>query len=270
MAGTVFLTACIKPAPQHEELPDSVLKTAENAATVPQPVSELATEAELQIERDPLLIPAEDEEYIAKVLMTGTFHAGEVWENVEKENWFGLFCNNVCALSKTGLVTKRVNDGIIDEEGQKTGWEITTSKAGNSLLLIAGLDFLTEREVPSIELPATEIFPGDTVEFDYLNTHYTLFATGVKRRSDVLNYKLYLIGDKNGKMITQLLVAQPAYDDEMTDIIFAGDIDGDQFLDLIIDTSGHYNATMPTLYLSRPAENSQLLRIAGQHISVGC
>lgn len=163
-----------------------------------------------------------------------------------------------------------MKDPILDEEGEKTGWEIATTNAEKPLILMAGLDFLTEREIKSIQLPAKEIFPGDTIAFDYLGRRYILFATGVKRQSDILNYKLYLMADKEAQTITQLLVAQPAFDDEMTDIIFAGDIDGDQFPDLIIDTSGHYNATEPTLYLSRPAESTQLLKIAGQHTSVGC
>ncbi len=53
-------------------------------------------------------------------------------------------------------------------------------------------------------------------------------------------------------------------------IMFAGDIDGDTIPDLIIDTSWHYNAEVPTLYLSKPAEKNQLLKVMGMHVTTGC
>lgn len=56
----------------------------------------------------------------------------------------------------------------------------------------------------------------------------------------------------------------------MINLIFVGDIDGDGILDLIIDTSRHYNATSPTIYLSRPADNGEVVKPIGGHTSVGC
>ncbi len=53
-------------------------------------------------------------------------------------------------------------------------------------------------------------------------------------------------------------------------VLFAGDLDGDGFPDLIIDTINHYNGSRPTLYLSKPARGNDLLKIMGWHVSVGC
>jgi hypothetical protein len=87
---------------------------------------------------------------------------------------------------------------------------------------------------------------------------------------EIWNYKLYLTASRNGQSIIELLVAQPNFDDQMIKILFAGDIDGDGFLDLIIDTSRHYNSTIPTLYLSKPAAGGHLVKPVGQHETVGC
>lgn len=83
LAGIIIFAACSKSTPQHEAS-DTVLKKEDSTTAVRQ-MSKVVTEPAPEIQRDPLLIPADDEEYIMKVLTTGTFHAGEVWDNVEKE-----------------------------------------------------------------------------------------------------------------------------------------------------------------------------------------
>lgn len=87
---------------------------------------------------------------------------------------------------------------------------------------------------------------------------------------EVWNYKLYLTAEIKGQKRKSLLVAQPNFDDQMINLIFAGDIDGDGILDLIIDTSRHYNVTSPTIYLSKPAGNEEVVKPIGGHTSVGC
>ncbi len=113
--------------------------------------------------------------------------------------------------------------------------------------------------------------------FSFLGIDYKLFATGRKKKVqedpeafEVWNYKLFMTASKGGYQITQLLVAQPNFDEKMIEVLFAGDIDGDEMLDLIIDTSPHYNATSPTLYLSKPADKKELVKPVGVHTSVGC
>lgn len=53
-------------------------------------------------------------------------------------------------------------------------------------------------------------------------------------------------------------------------LLFAGDLDGDGLLDLIIDTSDHYNVSKPTLFMSSPAGDGHMLRAVAHLYSVGC
>ena len=53
-------------------------------------------------------------------------------------------------------------------------------------------------------------------------------------------------------------------------ILWAGDIDRDGRLDLLIDMSNHYNVSAPTLFLSSHAGKGQLVaRVASLGLS-GC
>lgn len=212
-----------------------------------------------------------------KILPLGTFHNEEVWKTASKENWYGIFeSENKFYLSKTRIITKKVNDVVLDEEDEKTGWEVSAVKKDSCILLIEALPFLKDSRIKIVTIPKT-IFPNDTISFEFLNTKYQLYATGkkepVKEINDYYqytNYKLFLKASKKNVHITELLVASSFFDDQMIEIIFAGDIDGDEILDLIIDTSNHYNATSPTLYLSKPTNEKQLIKPVGIHTSVGC
>lgn len=220
-----------------------------------------------------------DSLFTTKVLTVGTFHDDEVWESADKEKWFGLFKSNTgFYLQETKLKTKRVYDQIVDEnENEKTGWEVQTINKDTSIILIETSNFLTPHSVKQAILSKEQLYPGDTLRINYLGIDYKIFATGGKKKVqddpewfDVWNYKLYMTATIKGQQKTSLLVAQPNFDDQMINLIFAGDIDGDGILDLIIDTSRHYNATSPTIYLSKPADNGEVVKPIGGHTSVGC
>ena len=218
--------------------------------------------------------------YSTKVLTVGTFHEDEVWESAKDENWYGVFNGrNGSYISQTKIKSVKVFDPLLDEDSlkDKTGWDVEAINKDTCIILIAGIDFLSNRQIKQRVLSKEQIFPDDTLRINYLGIDYKIFATGGKKKVqddpewfDVWNYKLYLTATIKGQHLESLLVAQPNFDDQMIKLIFAGDIDGDEILDLIIDTSRHYNATTPTIYLSRPAENGEVVKPIGGHTSVGC
>jgi len=214
-----------------------------------------------------------------KILTTGTFHSDEVWKNADKENWIALFqSERSYYLAETKIKTIRVYDSVADEnENDKTGWDVTTINRGRALILIETLDFLKPHQVLEAVLSKKQIFPGDTLRINYLGVHYILYATGEKKKVqtdpewfEVWNYKLYITATIKGKQHKSLLVAKPSFDDQMITLIFAGDIDDDGILDLIINTSRHYNVSSPTIYFSKPAKNGEVVKPMGVHTSVGC
>lgn len=221
-----------------------------------------------------------DTTYIAKILVPGIFHEDEVSKGADQLKWFGLFYkDSTYHLSETRIQTPRVFDEILDEfEDEKTGWEVKALHPDSALLMISELDFLKNKPVTPAQFAESSFLPGDTVQFNYLGLDYRLYATGNKRKESngtyewyqIWNFRLYVAAKINGKWVEDLLMASPSFDDAMIGIMFAGDLDGDERLDLLINTSNHYNASCPTLYLSKPAEKGRIIKVVGMHCSVGC
>lgn len=229
------------------------------------------------IDYDTLVFPKE-KEYTIKILAPGTFHGNEVWENAENEIWLGLFNGKKgWYISKTGIKLHKVYDPIFDADDEKTGSKIISSNPDNCILLFVKNPYIKKRKVQKENFAKDVIYPGDTLKFVYRGVHYEISATGGKREPEysadffeVWNYKLYISANIKGKVKKSLLVAQPNFNNQMTYLLFAGDIDGDNLLDLIINTSRHYNVSSPTLYLSKPAHKDGLLVPVGIHTSKGC
>jgi len=258
---------------------NSKAEEQENKASPPKVVKSTSKKSTTPLAKQDTLTYLPPKEYLAKVITEGAFHEDEVWQGAEKEAWYGLFQGkNNYYIKQTKIITSRVIDPVMDgDDGTRTGWEVKTTNKDTSLILISGLNYLTEKQVESIKFPKEEILPGEKLEFTYKGNSYKLYATGNKQKeapnSDwyiVSDYKLFFSSVKNGIETKQLLVQHGNFDDEMINIIFAGDIDGDNLLDLIIDKSNHYNAINPTLYLSKPSEKDKLVKEVGEHVSVGC
>jgi len=213
-----------------------------------------------------------------KILWTEVFHNDEVDPKLEKRTWFGLFKNgNNYSFLKTDISIKNAYDPVLDEdESEKTGWEVSSSIKDTCVILVEKLPGFADRNVQFVKVPE-RVYPEENFEFEFLGAQYKLFATGKKKKetpdSDwwvVSDYKLYLKTSINGKEVTELLTAKKNFDEQMIKIIFAGDLDGDGKLDLIIDTASHYNVSSLTLYLSKSAEKNKIIKPVGVFTYVGC
>ncbi|MFM7022269.1 MAG: hypothetical protein ACKOXB_04770 [Flavobacteriales bacterium] len=214
-----------------------------------------------------------DTTYPARLLVPGNFHEDEVEENAAKEKWMGVFkCRKSYYVAKAAIETSRIND-IVDEPDQQTGWHVKVLHADTALFIVSGID-LAPGKVRDIQFPEY-VWPGDSVVFEYNGKGYKLFAKGNKELAstgwyNVWNYKLYLTRVEAGKENTELLVSQPNFSDAMTSVLFVGDVDGDGYIDLLLDTSRHYNMQSHTLYLTKPAEDGKIFKVVARHITTGC
>lgn len=257
----------------HDKKTDTVINEVENGKPTYK-----SSIVKVNNEVDDFSFPV-DSALQVKILRTETFHNDEVEEDFKNKVWFGLFKkDNSYTLSQTQVFIKSVNDPIVDEnEEDRTGWEVTTSIKDTCIILIEKKPYLSNREVWDIKVPAN-LADNEDFEFNYKNIEYTLFALEKKRKEkvdsewiEVSHYSLYLRAYENGKETKTLLVAKKNIDEKFVEILFAGDIDGDGRLDLIIDTSNHYNVSSPTLYLSKPAaKEGKIIKPVGVFGSVGC
>lgn len=69
---------------------------------------------------------------------------------------------------------------------------------------------------------------------------------------------------------TQTLFTLPGLDEAHPRLVFAGDLDGDGEVDLILDETWHYNLGQLSLWLSSAAEPGQRLGRVAMQESTGC
>jgi hypothetical protein len=202
----------------------------------------------------------------------GSFHAGEPVAR-DGERWLALQATPAAAaLVETRVRVKPVHDVVVDGDGSSTGLEVASAVPGATVLLRgAGLH---AGSVEVAALPASHA-PLAAAPFDLRlgSTRYRLAlqCNGGATRCDVVlddgRRRQVLFALDAGRQDDGSLMLG---DDASPTVLFAGDLDRDGRLDLILDTTDHYNVGRPTLFLSTAAREGELLRPVAVHESVGC
>lgn len=223
----------------------------------------------------------------AMIFNESGYHSDEISPEIAGKLCFGLFRNpKGYYIDSTRVTADSVYDAVVDEDTtQHTGITIQAIHADTALFLFSGISSLQAGPVEPFPLLTQHhesheyraVLPGDTIHITYSGNSYIIFATGsiqpkesLPQETSIVNYRLYLSALKSGRKLTQLLVAQPHFDDAQVEILFCGDLDGDHIPDLIIDATNHYNMYQPVLYLSGKASTGELLKLVAKHTSVGC
>jgi len=211
----------------------------------------------------------------------GDFHGDEVTAR-NGEHWLALHVtpDGTARLRPATLEVSAIEDVILDEPGQRTGRRVGSAGMVDVRLYLRGTDLRAGRvEAGRIEPgPEGAVFnrrigwKGRTVSLEsHCETAAPTDAGDPKvacrvelvdgeRRQTLATMDGYR--DENGRWVLG--------DDAEPQLIFAGDLDRDGRLDLILDTSNHYNMQRPTLFLSSRATGGAIVEVAGQHVSVGC
>jgi hypothetical protein len=224
-------------------------------------------EGTIQVQTNFLTDPLHIANNSVKILQTGSFHKDDVSANSARLKWKGLFkTNDRFYIKDADVKFSRQHDGEVDDHTQNTGWRVQCGEKDSTKLLISGLNELNNGEINQIALSKGTLLPGEKEEFNYSGTTYTLYASGKKKDGYIYNYKLFLMATVKGHSFNQLLIAQPFFgqaftDQVLTTIYFAGDLDGDNIPDFLIDTTDALTATVPGLYLSKPAGDKAILKL---------
>ncbi len=220
----------------------------------------------------------------------GQFHRGEPVAR-DGERWLALRVDGSdAALVPTQLRLRTVFDDISDEPGGPATGQLVDSPVGDKVVV-----FL--RGVPLVAGAVDTAKPGwaeaddnrdgqprldYTVEFGDMRYRITsacdLRGANTGQPQQQFDCRIVL-RDARGQ--TQVLVRMGGYadargappwlgDDASPSLLFAGDLDHDGKLDLLFDTTSHYNVSRPTLFLSSQAKPGELLHQVAQYESVGC
>ena len=216
----------------------------------------------------------------------GSFHGGEAVAS-DGESWLGLRIDGGQASLAATIVRLRPIEDVVanDAPGQRSGREITSAQGDATVMYLRG----PRLRAGPIERAQTLSDASETVAsiptylLDFRGRRHRIAANcdpaPVARVDGQAQLACRVVLDSPGR--SQVLWATTGYfepgatmpslgDDASPNLLFAGDLDHDGRLDLIFDTSDHYNVRRPTLFLSTQATPGELLGIAAQFESVGC
>jgi len=208
-----------------------------------------------------------------KIITTGKFHGDEIENNFKDLDWYGLFIeNDKYFLKKTKIMIESVFDPIADSKGDKTGIKVFVPDIDTKpFILINGLNKIQEKQIESVKINKIYLNPGDGLNIEFNGDMICFNAYGSVYPDQGLRNYLIRVSSRNDKhKVKQVIAATDGFDDAMYKFIWAGDIDQDGKLDLIMDLSDHYNMSKITLFLSSMAEEGELFKNVAEFITVGC
>lgn len=213
----------------------------------------------------------------------GQFHGDEPVAR-DGESWLALhFDGKAASLVATTLTVRAVHDEVLDEAGARTGLEISSRDDDKVLAYLRGDGLKPGTIVPAVLASRDPDIAGLPYEVNFRGQLHRLASQCDESQRDDLARQLQFdcrIELRTGGR-AQVLSRLAGYrelqaatmslgDDASPALIFAGDLDRDGKLDLIFNTTDHYNVSRPTLFLSSQSKPGELLHEVARYESVGC
>lgn len=198
-----------------------------------------------------------------RFLVEGEYHGDEAPAK-PGSGWLALTLNDGrWQLVPTEVRATRVFDAVLDAEGEKTGIRISSRHQAIALLRVPGVR-AGKVDTPNMRFNdnAASIAPGRPLNMVFGENSYRLEAS----KSGV-----YLKKGAQRTRLPELAVSGGgnAEEADAATLQWAGDLDGDGALDLIVGYSG-YNRSGACLFLSSTAASGQLVGLVACHGGVGC
>jgi len=214
-----------------------------------------------------------------EILAPGSYHGREVKSEENGEIWLGMFeTNSGYELRSAELVIETVFDPLLDRDDERTGKLIYAADA--VIDPYYDMDYQTDRwsiddadRLMFFLRPLDSVFEeGPVVPVIVDSPHLppdTVIELGNSGQSLVTVHKgLYLF---DGEILQRLTNVYPDSHGEFVSVVWAGDLDGDGKMDLILDDQRHYAYWVYyRLLLSSEAEPGKLVREVAVFVAVSC
>lgn len=198
------------------------------------------------------------------LVQLGTFHEGEA-EFQSGGGWIGLVpSQDGFAWAALRIKAEKVHDPIGDDPRERrraTKIDLDTPGSAEPLFLLRGLPQLATK-------PVRTCFDRSENGSFLEQNPILLTCEAVAYSVQVTNQKVLQL--KHAGKIQTLFQWPQGLSDQHAELIWAGDLDGDGKLDLLIDHSDHYNSSGLALYLSTWAGAGQLVGRVAIFKTLGC
>lgn len=205
------------------------------------------------------------------LLLPGSFHGDEV-KAASGERWLGLVqTGNRFQWRPVRLKVTAVNDPIIDdpESNSQTGKQVSVSGL-SPVMLVRGLAGLPQQRLAQAAMAERPVggLDASEISFEVGASRYRLSIPPIieeyhpDRASEVR-----LSAGTRSQVLYRWPNGRP---DSAANVVWAGDLDGDGKLDLLMELSDHYNVIESTLFLSSRSGPGELVRQVAVFRRVGC
>lgn len=186
-------------------------------------------------------------------------------------------------LEAASVLMRRVADPLLDAPGgPATGWQVGPDASGSLRGYLRGAG-LRAGGLATATYATDDLRQAGPVEIDFggqrHRIHTTCTAGPTRDDAEAPEARCRIVfSDADGRTGTLATMQGHAAedgtlllgDDAAPRLLFAGDLDRDGRLDLILDVTDHYNLSKPTLFLSSMAVGDAPLRAVARHEAVGC
>lgn len=205
------------------------------------------------------------------------FHGDEVPAR-DGERWLALVVTGGKAkLATATLTVESVNDPVLDGPDDKTGRSVSAPGVA-ALVFLRGIAALKAGDVPAVVTEATALDPGAPLELRHADATLRIVTRCADSGDENTGIRCDVTLEDGG--VAQPLLSTYGMREEGSDrlifgdavpaVLFAGDLDNDGRIDLLIDTTDHYNLSRPTLFLSSAAKKGQHVAEVAQQSITGC
>lgn len=217
----------------------------------------------------------------AQLLMTGTYHGDEVVTE-PGDKWLAMVpSGNGYALEKARIKIEFVKDDIIDEDGAKTAKKVSIDLNKQPLFLVRGIQGIENGRVETVTAKLLRLEINSPTQLKLTNGRIYKLSVACDENSpkSVDHFKECPL-TLTTQFITQTIHNFEIYNppdrkpifagDASPAVLWAGDLNTDGALDLLIDISNHYNTAAPTLFLSSTTQTDALVYMAATFATSGC
>jgi hypothetical protein len=205
------------------------------------------------------------------------FHGDEVPAR-NGESWLALVvAGSTAKLQAAKLVVEAVNDPVLDGDDEKTGRSVAAPGI-EALVFLRGMAALKPGDVNVAMAESTPLDVARPLELRLGDKRLSLLSRCADSGDESGGIRCEVVLDDGA--VAQTLFTTYAVREEGSDRItfgdavptvqFAGDLDRDGRVDLLIDTTDHYNLSRPTLFLSGAAKNGQHVAEVARQELTGC
>lgn len=218
----------------------------------------------------------------------GQFHGGEAVAR-DGERWLALRIDRTdAALLPVAVRVATVEDALVDAPGERSGALVSTDPADEAIVMLLRGPALVAGALDeaAVEPPGIGDGPRLDTGLAFRDARYRLRSECAPRNEAPREGQLLFdcriaLRELGGRGREQVLVRMDGYanapgepawlgNDAAPALLFAGDLDRDGELDLLFDTTDHYNVSRPTLFLSSQARPGELLGEVVVYESTGC